>query len=97
MADREQDFEANFSIRCRMSAHEAPGFTLMLEARDDVIGAAPDDDLTLSMALLPSVCPKAIDVMEDLLDFDRGNVRTAANSQVLLAGNEPEITLQPVA
>jgi hypothetical protein len=54
----------------------------MLEAHDDVIGAAPDDDLTLSMALLPSVCPKAIDVIKDLLDFDRGNVRTAANNQV---------------
>jgi hypothetical protein len=30
---------------------------------------------------------------QDLLDFDRGNVRTAANNQVFLAGNEPEITL----
>ena len=121
----------------------------MLEAHDDVIGEAPDDDLTLSMALLPSVHPKAIDVIEvdigqqrehtnlieaytvrasrrldeachplaklgiwhtdhcgvadrrmgnqDLLDFDRRNVRTAANNQVLLAGNEPEITLHPVA
>jgi hypothetical protein len=36
----------------------------MLEAHDDVIGQAPDDDLTLSMALLSSVYPKAIDVIE---------------------------------
>jgi hypothetical protein len=46
----------------------------MLEAHDDVIGAAPDDDLTLSMALLPSICLKAIDMIEvDIGQQWRGN------------------------
>jgi hypothetical protein len=30
---------------------------IMLEAHDDVIGVAHDDDLTSGMALSPSVCP----------------------------------------
>jgi len=30
---------------------------------------------------------------QDTLNLDRRNIRTAANNQVLLAGNEPEIAL----
>src|SRR5260221_13031877 len=46
----------------------------MLETHDDVIGIAHDDDLTLGMALSPSVCPKVKDVMEvDIGQQRRGN------------------------
>jgi hypothetical protein len=36
----------------------------VLEAHDDVIGVAHDDDLPSGMALSPSVCPEVEDVME---------------------------------
>jgi hypothetical protein len=46
----------------------------MLEAHDDVIGVAHDDDLTSGMALSPSVCPEVEDVMEiDIGQQWRGN------------------------
>ena len=36
----------------------------MLEAHDDAIGVAHDDDLTSGMALSPSVCPEVEGAME---------------------------------
>src|SRR5260370_24547409 len=46
----------------------------MLEAHDDVIGVAHDDDLTSGMALSPLVCPEVEDVMEiDIGQQWRGN------------------------
>jgi hypothetical protein len=44
--------------------HEASGFTFVLEAHDDVIGVAHNDDLTPSMVLTPPVCPEIEGVME---------------------------------
>src|ERR1700757_820499 len=46
----------------------------MLEAHDDVIGVAHNDDLASGLALSPSVCPEVKDVMEiDIGQQWRGN------------------------